>query len=206
MKKVLCILLAAMLSLLFLSCSEVADLSELEQFQSYVLSEDFYNDLADDGDYDQSTGDWSQESQRQSEESREQPQQPDDISEKSRVEYGAYYYDLESVVLYIDEYDCLPDNYITKREAQALGWNGGSVEPYFEGGAIGGDRFGNREGLLPKQSGRSYTECDIDTEGKSTRGAKRLVFSNDGYYYYTSDHYDSFDEVVITDEGEVIVE
>lgn len=108
----------------------------------------------------------------------------------SAVTEGEYYYDLEHVVLYLDRYGVLPDNYITKDEARALGWEGGSVENYLDGAAIGGDRFGNREGLLPKAAGRSYTECDIDTDGQSSRGAKRLVFSNDGLYFYTEDHYD----------------
>lgn len=119
-------------------------------------------------------------------------------------EYGAYYYDLEHVVLYIEVYGELPGNYITKAEAQELGWQGGSVEDYKEGAAIGGDTFGNREGLLPKEEGRTYTECDIDTNGYGSRGSRRLVFSNDGLYFYTSDHYESFQEVTVTDEYEVI--
>ena len=115
------------------------------------------------------------------------------------LDEDGYYYDVESVVLYLDTYDHLPGNYITKSEAKALGWEGGSVEDYMEGGAIGGDRFGNREGILPDNS---YTECDIDTDGESSRGAKRLVFTDDGQYYYTEDHYDSFTEIVIVD-GEI---
>ena len=118
--------------------------------------------------------------------------------------YGEYYYDLDNVVLYLELYDRLPDNYITKSEARKLGWEGGSVEDYLEGAAIGGDRFGNREGLLPEAEGRSYTECDIDTNGYGSRGARRLVFSNDGLYFYTSDHYESFSEVTVTEDYEVI--
>ena len=121
----------------------------------------------------------------------------------SAVTEGEYYYDLEHVVLYLDRYGVLPDNYITKDEARELGWEGGSVENYLDGAAIGGDRFGNREGLLPEASGRSYTECDIDTDGQSSRGAKRLVFSNDGLYFYTEDHYETFDELVVTETQEV---
>lgn len=118
--------------------------------------------------------------------------------------YGEYYYDLVNVVLYLEIYDELPDNYITKSEARALGWEGGSVEDYMEGAAIGGDTFGNREGLLPEAKGRRYTECDIDTNGYPSRGARRLVFSNDGLYYYTADHYESFSEVTVTEDYEVI--
>lgn len=118
--------------------------------------------------------------------------------------YGEYYYDLTNVVLYIEVYDELPPNYITKAEAKELGWEGGSVEKYKEGAAIGGDHFGNYEGLLPEVNGRSYTECDIDTNGYSSRGSRRLVFSNDGLYFYTSDHYESFSEVTVTEDYEVI--
>ena len=117
---------------------------------------------------------------------------------------GNYYYDVVNVVLYLEVYDELPPNYITKVEAQALGWKGGSVEKYKEDAAIGGDYFGNWEGLLPTADGRSYTECDVDTHGYSSRGSRRLVFSNDGLYFYTSDHYESFTEVIVTENYEVI--
>ena len=101
----------------------------------------------------------------------------------------------EDVSLYLHLYDHLPSNYITKNEARDLGWTGGSVEVYAPGCAIGGDRFGNREGLLPEKEGRTYTECDIDTVGRSSRGPKRIVFSNDGLVYYTEDHYESFTQL-----------
>ena len=39
---------------------------------------------------------------------------------------------------------------------------------------------------------RKYYECDIDTNG-SYRGAKRIVYSNDGLIYYTEDHYETFE-------------
>lgn len=98
----------------------------------------------------------------------------------------------EDVSLYLHLYDHLPENYITKNEARDLGWSGGSVEVYAPGCAIGGDRFGNREGLLPSEKGRTYYECDIDTIGETSRGAKRIIFSSDGLIYYTEDHYESF--------------
>ena len=96
------------------------------------------------------------------------------------------------MALYIHLYGCLPDNFITKEEARELGWDGGSVEVYAPGFAIGGDRFYNREGLLPEAPGRYYYECDIDTDGWDSRGARRLVFSNDGLIYYTPDAYSTF--------------
>ena len=107
-------------------------------------------------------------------------------------EYGTYT-TKEDVALYIHTYGRLPDNFITKKEAEKLGWPGGSLEPYAPGMCIGGNRFGNYEKLLPEAKGRTYTECDIDTLGASKRGAKRIVFSNDGLIYYTYDHYESFE-------------
>lgn len=98
----------------------------------------------------------------------------------------------EDVALYIHIYGCLPSNFMTKNEAREGGWSSGSLEPYFPGMCIGGDYFGNKEALLPKASGRKWTECDIDTLGADSRGAKRIVFSNDGLIYYTDDHYESF--------------
>lgn len=110
------------------------------------------------------------------------------------VDEDGWYDSKEEVALYIHLYGRLPDNYVTKREAQELGWSGGSVERYTgEGTAIGGSRFGNYEGLLPEAEGRTYTECDIGTVGASSRGAQRVVFSNDGLIYYTGDHYESFE-------------
>ena len=106
-------------------------------------------------------------------------------------EYGSYT-TKEDVALYIHTYGCLPQNFITKDQARHAGWNGGSLEPYCPGMCIGGDSFGNREGLLPKAQGRSWTECDINTLGADSRGAERIVFSNDGLIYYTGDHYESF--------------
>ena len=104
--------------------------------------------------------------------------------------YGSYT-SKEDVALYIHLYGDLPLNFITKKHARALGWEGGSLEPVAPGMCIGGDYFGNYEGLLPED--REYTECDIDTRGKSSRGAKRIVFSDDGLIYYTEDHYESFE-------------
>ena len=102
------------------------------------------------------------------------------------------YTSVAEVALYLHTYGKLPDNFITKGQARDLGWPGGDLRTYAPFKCIGGDRFGNYEGLLPDKPGRDYFECDIDTLGKSTRGAKRLVYSNDGLIYYTEDHYESF--------------
>ena len=116
------------------------------------------------------------------------------------LDEDGWYNSKEEVALYIHQYGKLPGNYITKKEAEALGWPGGSLEPYAPGMSIGGSYFGNYEGLLPAKRGRTYTECDIDTAGRKSRGAKRIVFSNDGLIYYTGDHYESF-ELLYGDPG-----
>jgi len=115
---------------------------------------------------------------------------PDDLA--GLTEDGAYT-SKEDVAGYLYLYGHLPSNFITKKEAEKLGWEGGSLEPYAPGMCIGGNRFGNYEGILPEKKGRSYTECDIDTLGADKRGAKRIVFSNDGLIYYTEDHYNTFE-------------
>ncbi len=111
--------------------------------------------------------------------------------EEELLDQDGSYTTAEDVSLYLVIYGELPQNFITKKEAKALGWPGGSLEPYAPGKCIGGDRFGNYEGLLPED--REYHECDIDTLGAESRGAKRLVFSDDGLIYYTEDHYESFE-------------
>ena len=117
----------------------------------------------------------------------------DTPDETAQINEDGSYTTKDDVALYIHTYGHLPDNFITKKDAQALGWPGGSLEPYAPGKCIGGSRFGNYEGLLPEADGRTYTECDIDTLGADSRGAKRIVFSNDGLIYYTEDHYETFE-------------
>ena len=110
-----------------------------------------------------------------------------------RLTEDGVYDSKDEVALYIHLFGHLPSNYITKKQAEELGWSGGSLEPYAPGKCIGGSRFGNYEGLLPDAKGRKWTECDIDTLGANKRGAKRIIFSNDGLIYYTGDHYNHFE-------------
>ena len=109
------------------------------------------------------------------------------------LEKNGHYNSKEDVSLYIHIYGELPENYITKSECQKLGYDHSRAQYAVPDGAIGGDTFGNREGLLPKAPGRTWKECDIDTWDKNARGKKRIVFSNDGLIYYTDDHYESFE-------------
>lgn len=118
---------------------------------------------------------------------------PETTSESpAEIDEAGWYDSKDEVAAYLRAYGHLPGNYITKREAESLGWPGGSLEPYAPGKSIGGGRFGNYEGKLPDAPGRKWTECDIETAGARSRGAKRIVFSNDGLIYYTDDHYESF--------------
>lgn len=98
----------------------------------------------------------------------------------------------DELALYIHLFGHLPGNFVTKDEAEAAGWTGGAVGKVLPGKSIGGDRYYNREGLLPKASGRVWTECDVG-DRRNTRGGERIVFSNDGLIYYSPDHYDSFE-------------
>ena len=108
-------------------------------------------------------------------------------------ESDAAYTSKDDVSAYLLLYGELPSNFITKSEARALGWPGGDLWAYAEGMSIGGDRFGNREGLLPEDD--IYYECDIDYHG-GARGAKRLIYCEDvEHIYYTDDHYASFETV-----------
>lgn len=124
----------------------------------------------------------------------------DETEEELQIDENGAYTTKQEVAFYIYTYGHLPSNFITKKEAESLGWSGGSLEPYAPGKCIGGNRFGNYEGILPEKEGRQYTECDIDTLGAEKRGAKRIVFSNDGLIYYTEDHYETF-ELLYGKEG-----
>jgi ribonuclease T1 len=55
-----------------------------------------------------------------------------------------------------------------------------------------GDRFNNRERLLPSKPRAYYREYTVPTPGARDRGARRIVAGQGGEYYYTDDHYSSF--------------
>ncbi|MBQ7447760.1 MAG: ribonuclease [Eubacterium sp.] len=116
----------------------------------------------------------------------------EEASAEAAIDEDGSYTSKEEVALYLHTYEKLPSNFITKKEAKSLGWEGGSLEAYAPGKCIGGDRFGNYEGVLPDGD---YHECDIGTLGKSSRGAKRIVYSDDGRIYYTDDHYETFEQL-----------
>jgi len=116
--------------------------------------------------------------------------------EENLLDIGGSYTDLDDLVSYIRAYNRLPNNFIRKNDAKKLGWDSrkGNLFEVTSGKSIGGDRFGNYEGKLPKKENRIYYECDVNYKG-GHRGPERLVYSNDGLIFYTGDHYETFEEI-----------
>lgn len=100
--------------------------------------------------------------------------------------------DFQGVADYIHKNGRLPDNFITKEQAAKLGWTPGKdLDQVAPGKSIGGDIFTNAEKSLPDAPKRVWRECDINYNG-GKRGADRILYSNDGLIYSTSDHYKTF--------------
>lgn len=118
------------------------------------------------------------------------------VPSEIQVEESSSYTSKEEIALYIHTFEKLPNNFITKQQAMKLGWDNskGNLWEVTDQKSIGGDVFGNFEGLLPKEKGRIYYEADIDYQG-GYRNALRIVFSNDGLIFYTNDHYSSFERL-----------
>lgn len=55
--------------------------------------------------------------------------------------------------------------------------------------------FHNYEGTLPAEPPGFYREYTVPTPGSADRGARRLVVGADGRYWYTDDHYETFEPV-----------
>ena len=206
----LCLLLAAILSLSLLTgcgkgngktqdnsssqqsvssqAQEVSENNGEEDEQELILYEE---DMQDDAYAE------DEETAYEEEDSGQEPVSGQDTGHTEQeqeplIDEDGSYTTKEDVALYIHTYGKLPHNFITKKEAQKLGWSGGSLEPYAPGKCIGGNHFGNYEGALPDGN---YRECDIDTLGKKSRGAKRIIYSDDGRIYYTGDHYKTFEQL-----------
>lgn len=116
---------------------------------------------------------------------------PENIVEESDILEKGYYYDVQDVAKYVHLYGKLPENYITKSEAEKIGWSVKDRGDF----VIGGDKFGNREGLLPEEKGRQYYEADISAGYSNNRGPLRIVYSNDGLIFYTENHYETFEQL-----------
>lgn len=97
----------------------------------------------------------------------------------------------EVVIPFVKQNGTLPFYYLTKSEAKKKGWipSQGNLCEVLPGQAIGGDRFSNREGKLPK--GEQYFEADVNYNC-GNRGADRIVFTKKGEVWLTHNHYKSF--------------
>ena len=202
-RRITALLLALLLALSLTACGNpVQTMDTIEKTAQTVQQiAEVLNDTEEDTE---SAALPASEAQEPAEEASEEPAQASDqetaaeepaeaAAETPAIDEDGVYTSKDDVALYLHTYGHLPSNFITKKEAEKLGWSGGSLEPYAPGKCIGGSHFGNYEGILPEKDGRSYTECDIDTLGADKRGAKRIVFSNDGLIYYTEDHYETFE-------------
>lgn len=116
-------------------------------------------------------------------------------AEEKISEDGAYT-GKDEVALYIHTFGKLPRNFITKKQAEKLGWVSKEANLWeaAPGMSIGGSHYGNYEELLPDKEGRRWTECDINFDG-GYRGAERIIYSSDGLIYYTGDHYKTFEQL-----------
>lgn len=198
MKRWLSILLAALMSLSLVACGtdySVGIIGGADSPTQIYVSEngDDYDETLPEKDASADEDNFEADTFDQTHDPNADTYITDTGEEEEVLPEDGVYTSKEDVAYFIYLYGRLPDNFITKNEARDLGWEGGSLEAYAPGMCIGGDYFGNREGLLPEADGRSYTECDIDTLGAEKRGAKRIVFSNDGLIFYTEDHYESFE-------------
>ena len=191
-RKLQTLLLALVLALTMTACSEEVTNAIVDEVVDIAVEQ--VMDALEEGTAEETPD--AEEPPAQEESSAPAEPAPEETAppaeEAPAIDEDGYYTTKEDVALYIYTYGHLPDNFITKKEAESLGWSGGGLDDYAYGCSIGGNRFGNYEGLLPEANGRTYTECDIDTMHASKRGAKRIVFSNDGLIFYTDDHYESF--------------
>ncbi|CNG45175.1 ribonuclease domain-containing protein [Yersinia frederiksenii] len=87
----------------------------------------------------------------------------------------------------------LPSQYVVKQVAEDSGWTAGkALGNYVPGGQIGGDIFENTTHVLPSIQGRVWYEADVglaNTVSRAKQDGTRLLYSNDGLLYITTDHY-----------------
>lgn len=121
---------------------------------------------------------------------------PDDGLRRFAIELGLHDIDgFVETVTSLRQTRKLPPRYRTKDQARRAGWRPGEdLCRTAPGASIGGDRFGNREGRLPAAPGRIWREADLDF-ACGRRGARRLIWSNDGLIFVSVDHYQTFHEV-----------
>ena len=208
-KKLLCLIVAAAMLLLAAGCGTPPGAAQSNEPAAAVQEDGgSLGEETDSGTEDgssqaeTSSGTEAGSSQEETSSGTEAGEEAGDAAQLS-VEEDGEYSDKEHVALYLHTYGHLPSNYVTKKEAEASGWDSGEGNLYqvLPGKSIGGGRFGNYEGRLPEASGRQYYECDINynpegkTSGRVTRGPERIVYSNDGLIFYTADHYETFEQL-----------
>lgn len=97
------------------------------------------------------------------------------------------------VEVYYSRHGELPAHYLTKKQAESLGWirREGNLDQALPGAVIGGNIYWNDDGKLPHASGRIWYEADFDYY-TGFRGGCRFLYSNDGLMFVTYDHYETF--------------
>lgn len=125
---------------------------------------------------------------RASQSARNQTDQPrgDRASESENSHGTGQGIDEESGLAWIDE-DQLPGE---AQETLDLIDDGGPY-PYDRDGIT----FENREGILPDQQRGHYREYTVPTPGEDDRGARRIVTGDEDEFYWTADHYSSFERI-----------
>lgn len=58
--------------------------------------------------------------------------------------------------------------------------------------------FHNLEHRLPREPDGYYREYTVPTPGSPDRGARRIIAGAHGEYFYTADHYESFQRVEVS--------
>lgn len=97
---------------------------------------------------------------------------------------------------YLKFYSKLPAYYITKKDAEALGYKAylGNLSIVAPGTMLFKGIYQNINGHLPTAPGRVWYEADINYKF-GFRGMERILFSNDGLIFVTYDHYQTFIEI-----------
>ncbi|MBR1554812.1 MAG: ribonuclease [Oscillospiraceae bacterium] len=192
-KKSLALFLCFCITVLFGGCYETYQLNDSQENSLIIFTDAPTEEII----LTETESDTEQDSETESEFLTESETQnfalPEDETLPDSVEKDGSYTSPEDVAEYIHTFGTLPSNFITKKEAQNLGWDSsaGNLWDVAEGKSIGGDKFGNREGLLPEGN---YHECDVNYQG-GYRGAERLIYSDSGEIYYTDDHYKTFTQL-----------
>ncbi|MGL5405911.1 MAG: ribonuclease domain-containing protein [Propionibacteriaceae bacterium] len=58
-----------------------------------------------------------------------------------------------------------------------------------------GSTYRNLSKILPVRKEGYYREYTVKTPGESDRGARRIVVGDNGEFYWTADHYDTFSRI-----------